>query len=217
MAGVGPFARPARPPARQQGAVLVVAIIVLVAMLLASAALVRSVDTGNLIAGNLAFQRSATHSADAAVEVAIGWLEDCAAGTNGCAPGTLHNDDPGNGYAADGNRRNADGEFVYAPLPGQSWDLYWNTVLASRPPRELSTDASGNTASIVIDRLCEQAGAPTVSASCSRSPVIAVATGNAEEAGEIQLNAPAQVYYRITTRVAGPRNTVSYIQVVVAI
>ena len=47
--------------------------------------------------------------------------------------------------------------------------------------------------------------------------MITTATGNAEEAGEIQLNAPSEVYYRITARVDGPRNTVSYIQVVVAI
>ena len=76
-------------PARQDGAVLVVAIIVMVVMMLASIALVRSVDTGNLIAGNLAFQRSATHSADAAVEAAIAWLESCNTGTNDCALGTL--------------------------------------------------------------------------------------------------------------------------------
>ena len=121
-------------PARQDGAVLVVAIIVMVVMMLASIALVRSVDTGNLIAGNLAFQRSATHSADAAVEAAIAWLESCNTGTNDCALGTLNADDPGNGYSASGNAKDANGNFINAPGPEQTWDQYWNATLAARPP-----------------------------------------------------------------------------------
>ena len=67
--------RSAAPIARQRGVVVLVAIIVLVVMLLAGIALVRSIDTTNVIAGNLAFQQSATHSADTGVEAAIAWLE----------------------------------------------------------------------------------------------------------------------------------------------
>ncbi|MDB5838862.1 MAG: pilX [Herminiimonas sp.] len=203
--------------ARQDGAVLMLAIIVLVVMTLASLALVRSVDTSNLIVGNLAFQRAATHSGDAGIEAAVGWLESCRTGTNGCSIGTLNADDDGNGYSASGNAKDANGNYIHAPASGQSWDQYWNTSVLARPPRELSTDASGNTVSFIIDRLCDQAGGPSSGARCSASPLSTTATGNAEEAGEVQLNAPSQVYYRITARVAGPRNTVSYIQVMVAL
>jgi Tfp pilus assembly protein PilX len=59
----------------QSGVVLIIALIVLVAMTLAALALVRSVDTNNLIAGNMAFQQAAKHSADAGVEAAATWLK----------------------------------------------------------------------------------------------------------------------------------------------
>ena len=57
---------------RQRGVVLFISLIVLVAMTLAGVALVRSVDTTNLIAGNLAFKQGATLSGDAAIETEIG-------------------------------------------------------------------------------------------------------------------------------------------------
>src|SRR4051794_33864237 len=50
---------------RQQGVVLLIALIVLVAMTLAGIGLVRSVDTGNMVAGNLAFKQGATLAGDA--------------------------------------------------------------------------------------------------------------------------------------------------------
>jgi Tfp pilus assembly protein PilX len=48
----------------QQGVVLFIALIVLVAMSLAGIALMRSVDTNVLIAGNLAFRQGATMAGD---------------------------------------------------------------------------------------------------------------------------------------------------------
>jgi len=54
----------------QRGIVIFIALIALVVMMIAGLALMRSVDTGNLIAGNLAFRQRAVHSADGGVEVA---------------------------------------------------------------------------------------------------------------------------------------------------
>jgi type IV pilus assembly protein PilX len=194
----------ANAPARQKGVVLLIALIMLVAMTLAGIALVRSVGTTNIIAGNMAFQQSATQSGDAGIETAIAWLT---ANNNNV---TLNSDDATNGYATNGNNP------AQNPAAGQSWDAYWTQKLAARA-RTLSTDAAGNTASFVIDRLCAFAGSPTGGANCSSSPLVSVATGNAEEAGELQINAPSLVYYRITSRIAGPRNTVSYVQAIVAL
>ena len=59
----------------QQGVVLVIALIILVAMTLAGIALVRSVDTTNIIAGNIAFQQAAVHSGEAGAEAAIRFIE----------------------------------------------------------------------------------------------------------------------------------------------
>ena len=55
---------PQRSPARQQGVVLFIALIVLVAMSLAGVAMVRSVDTSLGIAGNLAFKQSTIQGSD---------------------------------------------------------------------------------------------------------------------------------------------------------
>jgi Tfp pilus assembly protein PilX len=192
-----------KPAARQSGVVLVIALVVLVAMTLAAVALVRSVDTSNIIAGNLAFQQAAVHSADNGIEKAIAWLQDNNTGT------TLDSDSQSNGYTANGN------EASHSPAPAQSWDQFWGQSMLARK-YSLTVDAAGNTVEYVIDRLCRFAGAKTAGASCIASPVVHAATGNAEEAGEIQLNAPSVVYYRITVRVGGPRNTVSYVQAVVS-
>jgi len=51
----------------QQGIVLPITLIVLVAMTLAGIALLRSIDTSSIIAGNLAFKQSATASGDAGI------------------------------------------------------------------------------------------------------------------------------------------------------
>jgi type IV pilus assembly protein PilX len=189
---------------RQSGVVLFVALIVLVAMTLAALALMRSVDSANIIAGNLAFQEAATHSADTGVEAATAWLQANNTGS------TLDADDPTNGYAANGSAS------TRSPAAGQSWDLYWSNSLAARSYQAFAQDSAGNSVNYVIDRLCNSAGSKTGGASCVASPAVQTATGNAEEAGQIPLNAPSVVYYRITVRVSGPRNTVSYVQSVVS-
>src|SRR4051812_10143783 len=62
------------PHKKQGGVVLFIALVVLVAMSLAGIAMVRSVDTGSLVAGNMAFKQGATLAGDAGTELAISWL-----------------------------------------------------------------------------------------------------------------------------------------------
>ena len=57
-------------PARQRGVVLFLALVCLLAIMLSAVALVRSVDTSTLIAGNLVLQQSATRSGDGGAETA---------------------------------------------------------------------------------------------------------------------------------------------------
>ena len=64
----------------QDGVVLFIALIVLVAMTLAGIAVMRSVDTNVLIAGNLAFRNAATSAGDAGIEAARNWLATQTAG-----------------------------------------------------------------------------------------------------------------------------------------
>ena len=81
----------------QEGVVLLISLIVLVAMTLAAIALVRSVDTTNIIAGNLAFQQAATNAGDLGSEQAIDWIQTQATGTS------LYVDNFAAGYAATWN------------------------------------------------------------------------------------------------------------------
>lgn len=187
----------------QRGTVLIVALILLVVLTLAGIALVRSVWTSNIIAGNLAFQQAATHSADQGIETAIAFLEANAGGA-----------------VLQANRLTGTGVRYVAlrqdPASGQSWDAFWTSTLAgSGAVNTLPTDAAGNTVSYVIHRLCNATGAPSYPG-CSAS-----ATQSNEDsskgAGVGQLESVRKVYYRITARVTGPRNTLSYVQAIVAI
>ena len=79
---------PITPQKKQQGVVMIVALIVLVALILGSLALTKSVFTTNMIAGNLAFQKAATNSTDVGVEDAVAWLEQQTGKTGTCDPGS---------------------------------------------------------------------------------------------------------------------------------
>lgn len=188
-------------PSRQQGVVLLIALIVLVALTLAGAALIRSVDTTNLIAGNMSFHQSAVHAGERSTEIAIAdWL-----GPKSASGETALNDNSAaNGYRA----VRAD------PGAGVSWDAFWNSELNTQAVTG-TTDAAGNTVSYVIHRLCDSTGAPHL-VNCSKPPS-GTNTGGSYSGGGTSITPPSQVYYRITTRIAGPRNTVAYIQTVIAI
>lgn len=201
-------------PSRQRGVVLMIALIMLVAMTLGAIALVRSVNITNIIAGNLAFQQGATNSGDTGIEVAINWLET----NNGP---NLYLPVAAQGYSA------TRGD----PGPLQSWDAYWRASLFAQAvtlnPNVPGTymayttsapNAAGNTVSYAIQRLCANPVAPSVATSgCSRPPAGASTGGSSKGAGVVALTYSSQVYYRITSRIAGPRNTVSYVQAIVAL
>jgi Tfp pilus assembly protein PilX len=191
----------------QQGIVLLIALIMLVAMTLTGIALIRSVYTANIIAGNLAFQQSATHSADAGLETAIAWLEANKDGT------ALHNNvtqSTANPVAYSASRGRDPGR-------SESWDAFWNAeYVPAGVVNTLAADASGNTVSYVIHRLCNQVGPPTSGAGCANAPATVGASGNSKGAGVVALQYNGQVYYRVIVRVSGARGTVSFVQSVVA-
>jgi len=189
-----------RSRARQHGAVLFIALIVLVAMSLAGIALIRGVDTANLIAGNLAFKQNATHGGDWGVELARTWLQSQSATT-------LYNDDA------------VDKRYFASMQSG----LDFTATDPSRPDFDWTTnsynagdDPAGNKVRYVIHRMCDIAGNPG-SVNCVRTSTggTADSTKGGSTYGGAALPSTSQIYYRITARVTGPRNTVSYVQVMV--
>jgi Tfp pilus assembly protein PilX len=199
------FNPPSGLPVRQSGAVLLIALVVLIAMTLSALGLIRSVNTTNLIAGNLAFRESAVLSAERSMEIA---LNNCLLPNSVKNNVTLYNDVYGNAAPCKGYRAvRAD------PATGENWDTFWENALAAQSASEVE-DVAGNTVHYVIHRLCDRVGAPHL-ANCSKPP--SDYSGNTQNAGESPPGANTQIYYRITSQVRGPRNTVAYTQTIVAI
>ena len=198
-------AMPRLPIARQHGVVLIIALIVLVAMAMAGIALVRSVDVATQVAGNLAFRQSGVQASDAGVEVARKWLM--------APPSSLYDDIPleNPSYYATWNGGAENSPAIFDPA-----DFDWKGKAA------LATDAAGNTVSYVIHRMCELPGDPALTATnCLTAPTSASGNSNQVKGGGefacvgTSCNASNNPYYRITVRVSGPHNTVSYIQSVI--
>jgi Tfp pilus assembly protein PilX len=191
---------------RQRGVVLFIALIVLVAMSLAGIALVRSVDTALGIAGNMAFKQATIQGSDRGVQAAYDWLVANSAGA------TLQNTNAATGY--------------YSSQPGAEPNWFDS---ANWPAGAVATldggapDAAGNVVRYVIHRMCTQAntayngevgGVPN---QCALSIAATGGAGGSMAVGAPEFQGTPQVYYRITTRVDGPRNTSSVIQVSVLI
>lgn len=184
----------------QRGVVLFLSLIVLVALMLGGLALFRSVDSSILVSGNVALQKNATRSGDAATENAIGWLT-----TN--AGAMLYNDIPASGYIAGG--------LTNAKASNQTWAQYWESLAANVSPVTLGEDAAGNTPSFIIQRLCDIQGKEYSTGVNCVEPPSSSGTGSGKGAGAIALKRSTSVYYRITVRTAGPKNAVSFIQTTV--
>lgn len=209
-------------PKQQKGVVLIITLIVLVAMTLAAIALVRSVDTGNVVAGNMAFKQGATQSGDAGTEAAIAWLS----GIAGVA--TSYNDIPEQGYYAtsqeelDPTGNSNDPNHALIDWDGNDCnDAVTNGTATNciepfpANPGDAVPNAAGYIVQYVIHRLCPSAGLPSNCASTA-STVAGTSSGAKDYTSKGGLSGQSEVeYYRITTRVRGPRNTVSYIETIV--
>ena len=171
----------------QRGVVLFIALIVLVAMTMAGLAMMRAVDTNNLIAGNLAFKNAASSAGDAAVEAARAWL-------TGKTPGELEADQAG----------------YYA-----NWQPTFNpkTFPWSANGMLVGTDSNGNTIRYVAHRMCNESAKTIDETDCVKVATVSVgSTKGGGSYGSAPLAGTSLVFYRITARIEGPRFTVSYIQ-----
>jgi hypothetical protein len=198
---------------RQRGVVLFFALVALVAMSLAAVALIRSVDTSTLIAGNLAFKQSATTGGDAGIDAAITWLDNLGMAnshksilgdsshpfniTNLAArPGYFSSIDPGMNLFDDGTWNSADNK-----------NMLVGTNLAT-----------GNITRVVIQRMCRIANTAAQDAECLFGGVYEPKDENdiktyADICDTEGCYVPGQSpQVRITARTQGPRGTVSYVQ-----
>lgn len=200
----------------QTGAGLLVALIMLLVMSMAAVAMVRAIGTGLQVAGNFSFRQQALLAADAGSEAAITWLTPLAALTD------LYTDNAEQGYYAS---LPANLDITDSGLSGAKILIDWDSnqcnaragFTCQSAAAALATDAAGNSIRYTIHRLCKLAGSPQDAAnSCLLFQPVASASKGALSYGQAKhFAASPGVYYRITTRVNGPRNTIVYTQTIV--
>lgn len=191
--------------ARQKGVVLIIALIVLVSMTLAAIGMSRSIDTATMVAGNLAFKQATLQGSDTGFSSAFNWLAANSVGA------TLQTTDLTNGY--------------YSSVPAAEPDWFdpnnavWGTAITINGG---VPDNAGNVVRYVIHRMCTQPDTPYnghvagVANQCALTfPSGGASTGGSMSVGSSQFVGIPQIYYRVTTRVDGPRNTVSIAQMLV--
>jgi type IV pilus assembly protein PilX len=202
-------------PRRQAGVVLFIALIVLVAMTLAGLATMRSVGTSVLIAGNIAFKRSTLSVSDFGTEKAISWLT--ATGTTAV---TLLSDDPTVGYYS---------YWMYDPnFPSDPTKTFnpntfdWAGGAMKLDPATTPGLDPSTTIYYVIHRMCQR---PNVSYDDPGPPAqrcvrIETLSGSGSTKGALgggiaPVTTKSQLFYRITVRAVGPKNTITYTQATV--
>lgn len=182
----------------QRGAVLMVVLVALVAMLVSVIALSRSMDTHHLVAGNLAFRNSTVHSSDTGVQSAVVWLQSTV-GTP-----TLNTTSEVGGY--------------YAVLAEPDWDdeTFWSQCAGCTVS---AADGAGNRVQWVVHRMCSSEGNINATGnSCSLlTSTPTAANGGSFSADAVNFTGVAQNYYRISVRVLGPRNTSTLVQAFVSL
>jgi type IV pilus assembly protein PilX len=184
---------------RERGVVLFVALIVLIVMTLAGLGLMRQMGTGTSIAGNIAFKENATSVSDRGVELARQWITTPARDTI--------DDSLVDGFHSD-----------WTAWAGSTDPTTFTWTDAES--RELLDDQAqtGNTTRVIIQRLCAVAGLSANAAGQKCSDGIDPSAGGGSRGGGGYGSGPpptpiAGPFFRVTTRVVGPRNTVTYTQV----
>jgi type IV pilus assembly protein PilX len=169
---------------QQKGSVLLITLIVLALLLIAGLTLFSSTQITTQVAGNVAFKQIALPAANVAIEQAITKLNTQA---------DLNNDIAGNYFALQ-QQNDSDG------LPSS---VNWSQVP--------STQVQNYTVQYVTERLC-----------VGHIPIIDLnsqcSVGNANINSSYKVNSPVyaagSIYYRVTVKVSGPKNTLTFVQAI---
>lgn len=210
---------------KQRGISLIVVLIGLVIISFAAIALLRSTDTSTLIAGNLGFKKAALSSGDAGTEVAITWLNANGGGnvlfadveasgyyatsSDACdLTGSRTPDNPADDVQwTDEDPGNACQMVGAAAAPAGVPDGYDVQYIINRMCNVEGNPASPIAADGVTPRVCSRAEGESGSSSTAVGPSY----------GATPFTGGTRTYYRITTRVTGPRDTARYVQAFVVL
>lgn len=213
------------PSLKQQGVVLFFALLALAVMSIAAVALIRSVDTNALVSGNLVYRQSASMTANVVLE---GITEYIAKNVVLDVSTTHH---PQLGYYANCSQfdTNPDAQVCDGK---QLTTLTWDDTNSSLVPNQTDgndeirngMDRQGNQIRFVIERMCNfsnaEINAGTAATDASRC-MMASSPNNGEncshninnmELFKRCVSSSDSPLYRVTLRIAGPKNTVTYLQ-----
>lgn len=204
---------------RQKGIILLIALMALVIISLAAISLVRSVDTGSLVAGNVTFKQTATAASDRATENAISWLQANNTGNVLFADNTAQGFYSTALYNLDLTNKKSTTSRALVDWDSNDCGYAANGSYSACIDPAAAVTINGYTARYIISRQCETAGDPNlVSNNCARA---LSSTGESPKRGELKYGEDKRFasnsgpYYRILVRTEGPRETVSYTETLV--
>ena len=212
------FTRTAR--SLQQGASLFVAMVTLVIITLAGIALVRSVDTGMLVAGNLTFKEASLSATDVGLEEANLFLRN----TIMAAGAGVYNSNSPSGCANAVSATSLGTCRYFARTQPESTDgsLFIDWSSTNIP---ITTLNGSYQIQYVIDRLCTAdtsigvtlLGPPAqMNNAAYRCHTTFLDPGGSKKGGAVPPpDSKVAVQFRITVRVVGPRNATSIVQTIV--
>lgn len=209
----------------QSGLVLFFALLALMMMSVAAVALIRSVDTNNVLTGNIVFRQSASTASNVAIEgvtetisklipVASGQLHQA---TLGYYANCMQFDTAPSAQICDGSK-----------LTTVAWDNSNSRLVPSQTDGNdeihEGKDRQGNEIRYIVERMCNfseaeiNAGsAATLSSRCMMASAASDGATCSRNQANLELfkqctTSASAPLYRVTLRIAGPKNTVSFMQ-----
>jgi type IV pilus assembly protein PilX len=206
------------------GVSLLFAMLTLVGLSLAAVALVRAIDTGALVIGNLGFKQDTTAFAEQASEEAIAWL-----GAN-IAGNSLEGDIPVQGYYATSHEE-LDATGADAARTTRAV-VDWNGNDCAAPTYAsgsfsggclkpvASATVGGRSTQFLITRLCATTGSAVDPANSCAVPLKSGSSaspnrGSVDYASARFAQPAAGPYFRIHVRSSGARNSVTFTEALV--
>ncbi|KAF7599125.1 MAG: hypothetical protein CGU28_14755 [Candidatus Dactylopiibacterium carminicum] len=184
-------------PKCQKGVILLITLLVMVVLLIASVALLRSFDTSMQLSGSLAFKRDLVNQGERGMARAIAAFDS----------GPLQTESARQGNISSSN-------YSASILPSNSKGIPKALLSASEYTAAgmTGTDISDNGVIIrtIIDRQCSNTGTFST-ATCVYLPGYSDTGGSAHLANK-RAGAEYTPVYRVSVRVDGPRNTQVFLQ-----
>ena len=204
----------------EAGVVLLIALIVLVLMSLAAAAVIRSTDTGTLVAGNLAFRQATMYAGDIAINRAVEELQ------SGAYTGRTY-------YRSVFHFKDAAGKPNFKDAARIASDAIWeSTGVPCIDENGRATDCAADSGNFriqyVIERQCKSdpvlSDGEDIRSKCTVDPesaasAMAAAIANKKPSDAVVPPIDAgtlDVYYRVIIRARGPRGGVNFYEAMLA-